>query len=122
MCHIEVRVHLIKLWALKKAHKGMPYRDPSSFGQVVERRTISVNLRKIKINDLKTVIFLTTFKVKCLSADNSIIIPQALRKKKINDIKTVIFFTTIKVKYFNADNNKIIPQASKLYILMQIKT
>jgi len=31
----------------------MPYRDPSSFGQVMERRPISVNLRKIKINDQK---------------------------------------------------------------------
>jgi len=43
----------------------------------MERRPISVNLRKIKINDKKTVIFLTTFKVKCLSAENRIIIPQA---------------------------------------------
>jgi len=36
----------------------------------MERRPISVNLRKIKINDIKTVIFFTTFKVIYISADN----------------------------------------------------
>jgi len=59
MCHIEIRVHLTKLWAFK-----------------MERRPISV-IRKIKINDIKTIKFFTTIKVKCLSADSSIIIPQA---------------------------------------------
>jgi len=42
----------------------------------MERRPISVNLRKIKINDIKTVIFFTTFKVIYFNADNNIIIPQ----------------------------------------------
>jgi len=47
---------------IPKAHKGVPYRNPSSFDQVngllkMERRPILVNLRKIKINDIKTVIF-----------------------------------------------------------------
>jgi len=44
VCHIENRDHLTKLWAFKDGK-------------------ISVNLRKIKINDIKTVIFFTTFKV-----------------------------------------------------------
>jgi len=107
----------------------------------MESRPISVNLRKIKINDIRTVIFFTTFKVIYTNADNNIIIPQApkgvpyrnpssfdqvmgfkdgrkahfsnLRKIKINDIKTVTFFTTFKVIYFNADSNIIIPQAHK---------
>jgi len=43
----------------------------------MERRPISVNLRKIKINDIKTVIFFTTFKVKYFNADNNKINPQA---------------------------------------------
>jgi len=43
----------------------------------MERRPISVNLRKIKINDIKSVIFFTTFKVIYFNADNNIIIPQA---------------------------------------------
>jgi len=54
VCHIEIRVHLTKLWA------------------------ISVNLRKIKINDIKTVNF-TTFKVIYINADNNIINPQAYK-------------------------------------------
>jgi len=41
-----------------------------------KRRPISLNLRKIKINDIKTVKLLTTFKVKYFYSDNSIIIPQ----------------------------------------------
>jgi len=45
----------------------------------MERRPISVNLCKIKINDIKTVIFFTTFKVIYFNADNNIIIPQAHR-------------------------------------------
>jgi len=36
-----------------------------------ERRSSSVNLRKIKINDIKTVIFFTTFKVIYFNADIS---------------------------------------------------
>jgi len=43
----------------------------------MERRPISVNLRKIIINDIKTVIFFTTFKVIYFIADNKVIIPQA---------------------------------------------
>jgi len=43
----------------------------------MERRPISVNLRKTKINDIKTVIFFTTFKVIFINADSNIIIPQA---------------------------------------------
>jgi len=43
----------------------------------MERRPISVNLHKVKINDIKTVIFFTTFKVIYFSADNNIINPQA---------------------------------------------
>jgi len=43
----------------------------------MERRPISVNLRKIKINDIKTVMSCTTFKVIYFNADNKIIIPQA---------------------------------------------
>jgi len=44
---------------IPRAHRGMPYRNPSSFDQVLkmERRPILVNLRKIKINDIRTVIF-----------------------------------------------------------------
>jgi len=45
----------------------------------MERRPISVNLRKIKINDIKTVIFFTTFKEIYFKADNNIIIPQAYK-------------------------------------------
>jgi len=59
-CHIEIRAHLTKYGLLK-----------------IERRPISVNLRKIKINDIKTVIFFTTFKNIYINADNNIIIPQA---------------------------------------------
>jgi len=43
----------------------------------MERRHISVNLRKIKINDIKTDIFLTTFWVIYFNSDNKVIIPQA---------------------------------------------
>jgi len=43
----------------------------------MERRPISVNLRKIKINYIKTVVFFTTFKVIYFNADNNIIISQA---------------------------------------------
>jgi len=43
----------------------------------MERRPISVNLRKIKINDIKTVIFFITFKVVYINADKNIIIPRA---------------------------------------------
>jgi len=43
----------------------------------MERRFISVNLRKTKIDVIKTVVFFTTFKVIYLNADNNIIIPQA---------------------------------------------
>jgi len=43
----------------------------------MERRPISRNLRKTKINDIKTVIFFTTFKVIFINADNNIIILQA---------------------------------------------
>jgi len=42
----------------------------------MERRPISVNLRNIKIKDIKTVIF-TTLKVVYINADNNIIILQA---------------------------------------------
>jgi len=42
----------------------------------MERRPFSVNLRKIKINDIKTVIFFTTSKVVYINADNNIIIAQ----------------------------------------------
>jgi len=71
VCHIEIRDHLTKLWAFKDGKKA-PYRNPSSFDQVMgfkrckhieirvhltkllafkdERRPISVNLCKIKIN------------------------------------------------------------------------
>jgi len=45
----------------------------------MERRPTSVNLRKIKINDIKTVIFFATFKLIYFNADNNIIIPQAHR-------------------------------------------
>jgi len=45
----------------------------------MERRPISVNLRKIKINDIKTVSERRPISVN-------------FRKIKINDIKTVIFF------------------------------
>jgi len=45
----------------------------------MERRPISVNLCKIKINYIKTAIFLTTFKVIYFNADNNIIIPQAYK-------------------------------------------
>jgi len=85
----------------------------------MERKTISVNLCKIKINDIKTAIFLTTFIVIYFNADNNkyFLLPLKLnilmqittrpsygllkierrpifvnlRKIKINDIKTVIF-------------------------------
>jgi len=43
----------------------------------MERRPTSVNLRKMKINDIKTVIFFTTFTFIFINADNNIIIPQA---------------------------------------------
>jgi len=43
----------------------------------MERRPILVNLRKTKINDIKTVIFFTTLKVTYINADSNIIIPQA---------------------------------------------
>jgi len=43
----------------------------------MERRSISVNPRKIKISDIKTVICFTTLKVIYFSADNNKIIPQA---------------------------------------------
>jgi len=43
----------------------------------MERRLISVNLRKIKIKDIKTVIFFNTFKDIYFNADNNLIIPQA---------------------------------------------
>jgi len=43
----------------------------------MERRPISVNLRRIKINDIKTVTFFTTFKVIYFNTDNYIIIQQA---------------------------------------------
>jgi len=65
----------------------------------MEIRAISVNLLKIKINDIKT----SYFERRPISVN--------LRKIKINDIKTVIFLTTVKVIYINADNNIIIPQA-----------
>jgi len=42
----------------------------------MERSTISVNLRKIKINDIKTVTFLTTLRDVYFNADNNVIIPQ----------------------------------------------
>jgi len=42
----------------------------------MKKRPISVNLRQIKINDIKTVIFITTFKVIYFNAGNNIIIPQ----------------------------------------------
>jgi len=107
------------------------------------RRPNSVNLRKIKISDIKTVIFFTTFNVIYTNADNNIIIPQAhkgmpyrnpssfvhpsygllktermpfsvnLRKIKTNDIITVIFCSTFKAIYFKADSNIMIPQAHK---------
>jgi len=107
----------------------------------MERWPISVNLRKIKINDIKTVIFFTTLKVISFIADNNIIIHKPikvchieirvhltklwafkdvkkaisvkLRKIKINDIKTVIYFTTFNVLYLNAHNKKFIPQAHR---------
>jgi len=37
----------------------------------MERRPISVNLRKIKINDIKTVIFFNTFNVIHFNANNN---------------------------------------------------
>jgi len=109
----------------------------------MERRPISVSLRKIKINDIKTVIFFTTLKViyflmqiTTKSSNKPIKVSHIKirvhltklwafkdgkkahfsnhRKIKINDIKTVIFFTTFKVLYFNADNNKIIQQPIKV--------
>jgi len=43
----------------------------------MERRPHSVIPRKIKINDIKTVIFFTTFKVIYINADSNIINPQA---------------------------------------------
>jgi len=43
----------------------------------MERRPISVNLRKIKIDDIKTVVFSNTSKVIYFNADNNKIIPQA---------------------------------------------
>jgi len=43
----------------------------------MERSPTSVNLRKIKINDIKTVIFFSIFEVVYISADNKIIISQA---------------------------------------------
>jgi len=43
----------------------------------MERRPFSVSLRKIKTNDIKTVIYFTTFKVIYFNADYSIIIQQA---------------------------------------------
>jgi len=43
----------------------------------MEKRPLSVNLRKTKINDIKTVIFITTFKVIYFNVENNIIIPQA---------------------------------------------
>jgi len=46
----------------------------------MERRPISVNLRKIKINDIKTVTFFTTLKVIYFNADNNMIIPQAHKR------------------------------------------
>jgi len=61
----------------------MPYRNPSSFDHPsygllkMERKPIAVNLRKIKTNDIKTVICFITFKAIYFKADNKIIIPQA---------------------------------------------
>jgi len=56
----------------KKAHFSKPLQN----GLLkMERRPISVNLHKIKINDIKTVIFFSTFKVIYINADNNIIIP-----------------------------------------------
>jgi len=43
----------------------------------MEKRPISVNLRQIKINDIKTVIFFNYRKVIYFNAENNIIIPQA---------------------------------------------
>jgi len=62
VCDIEIRVRLTKLWDFKD-----------------EGRPISINLRKVKINDMKTVTFLTTFKVVYFNADNNMIIPQVHR-------------------------------------------
>jgi len=59
----------------------------------MERRPISVNLRKFKINDIKTEIFFTTFKVIYFNADR-----QAHKGMPYR---------------INADNNIIIPQAHK---------
>jgi len=43
----------------------------------MERSAISVIPRKIKINDIKTVIYFTTVKVIYFNADCNMIIPQA---------------------------------------------
>jgi len=59
----------------------------------MERRPVSVNLRKIKINDIKTVIFFTTFKVIHFNADTNIIIPQG--GIKVCHIETRVLLTKL---------------------------
>jgi len=60
----------------------------------MERRPISVKLHKIKVNDIKAVIFFTTFKVIYINADNNIIIPQAPRSITSLKLYILIQITT----------------------------
>jgi len=91
---------LTKLWAFKDGKKA-PYRNPSSFDQVMGFK----RCKHIEIRVLLTKLW--TFK------DVKKVISVNLRKIKINDIKTIKFFTTFKVVYINADKNIIIPKAHK---------